>query len=269
MVATISAVNYLGDGTQSGFLSALSTQMQALGYTEFASFSVSGNQSRVWFYNMNPAAAKGSIYIQALFISATNLRVFGFSSFNASNNTGSDEAAYGSSVSLNLSASFVFQMCSGSSEVRGLVLQENTANRFFLGYIRPANKQAGWDENLYTFAFFPSTFISFSFFSSLRTATSLVPPGHSVAAFAFTGLPFGESFDPNDNNRGVIAVASISATSTSLRIPVGKFSDEVVAAPSNGMNLFVSRHEVSISERYTLFDGNTSNTQPRLSIRTT
>lgn len=267
--ATISTINYPGNGTQASFLNAISSAMVTAGFAEIKSYNNAGNEARVWSFVADETKVYGSLILEVAFTAALTIRIRGYSNFDTASATPATAGLNPNAIAVtknitSLSSNFIFWICN-HPECRGLILVEGITNRAFIGYFRP-NTFEDWNENSFPRAFIERGTTSLWDTGVLQCISGLVPAGTTNTSLKLNAV---ENTQPHPRSgRRKQSVAEISATNgAGGRFIEAEFSANVTAAPSASMAV-LDKFQVQVGiEEYALFDGSASASIPRLAIR--
>jgi hypothetical protein len=256
--AIITQSVYVGDGTQSGFLSALSASMLTAGFSLFHSYAVSGNEARV--YNCSTGSQTFSnLLLEVGFSAVSTIRLRGFSAFTTANNTGSNVSTAAGTLAITLTSTFNF-FAINHAEMRGCLVYQNSIAIGFLGYLKLNVLPGWWDENQSPCAFIPRT-IAIPFSPVLQTISALRPTG--LGANLLIASHTNATANTANNGRRTVRAAHIDDDSN--KYGIGTFSSDLGVSASNSMTLFDTI--VTTTEEFAFVDGSPSATVTRLFIK--
>ena len=263
--AIITTTNYAGNGTQAGFLNAISSAMLIAGFSLLDSYVSSGNENRVWNFldTTNGNATFDNLILEAGFTAATTIRVRGFSSFDTATDTGSNVSTETPTATIGLTNSFNIYSVA-HPELRGVFVFAGGSTILSIFYLRPnpgllinsASVNGWWNRNSAPLAFIPR--VNFSNFTSLQTISSLRPGSVgttcSITAIAATN-PASANFNTRFQYPATIDTGSLQSSLA--------MSCDFCVAPASGMAF-----GDTLNNQFTFIEGlNTS--QSRLFIKTT
>lgn len=260
--AVITSSTFTGDGTQLKIMNELNTAMVALGFTQLDSFLATGNEQRVWEFDAAPLDTSfGKMIIQGGFSGPTTIQLRGFSSFNTAGNTGANESPTATSSVLVLTSSFTLYTCN-HPEVRGVILQEGTTLRKFFGYLRPISKPPLWGDAPYGFIDAGGG----AYTSETLQPISALRPGSVTTNIRVNGYANNGGQDIAIWGNRPFLTNCLLTDQGSIR-PIAFFSNDIITAGNNGMNMLQQYFDPTNNATYTIFDAIGNNTA-RMAIRT-
>lgn len=267
--AVITPTNYAGNGTQAGFLNAISTAMLSAGFNLLDSYTLSGNENRVWNYQdtTNGNATFDNLILEAGFTAAASIRVRGFSGFDTATDTGANVSSAAPAASITLSNTFTLYSVN-HPEVRGVFIFSGIFPIFSVFYIRPdpaltiggQQPNAWWNRNSAPLAFIPrvATWGEFGAASNLLQTISALRPGSVASSGGITSITHTTGASGNLGTRFTYPATIITNANEAGLI----LSSDCLLAPANGM--FFGD---TINNQYTFIESATG-TSARLFIKT-
>ncbi|MDJ0677592.1 MAG: hypothetical protein QNJ36_19785 [Calothrix sp. MO_167.B42] len=190
---------FLGDGTQSTFLSNVVIAMTTLGYALYDSYN-DGQEQRVFRIDwgvLDPSIAGQTYvvnYLRIGFSGATSLIQQGYTDFNNIAHTGTNPGLASVAQTVNLTANIALTCCD-HPEFKQFLWIENGFPKFWWGLTRPANPITNWSWNNYPVSFYKQT-------NGLRLWTDMTP----LSSVVPTGLGADIGMSSNQITAGSSAV---------------------------------------------------------------
>lgn len=222
--------------TQANLIAAIATAMANAGLTTlFDSYNTGGIEYRVYELNFN-GLIYGKVYLQISVTAALLVQQRLHTSWTVATHVGANAGTQSTGVTFVTGTSINFAAIKPTAgKEYGIVVMYQGTTIKHLGYLRPTNKPAWWDENSYAYCFIPTT-IAWSAFATVAIAAS----PYGSATLNGSGGDGNLSNPSSDGKRDVLTGIFINSGTTGLNANTGKAartSDELGVASATGTNV--------------------------------
>jgi len=245
MVFTVTSSSLSPTITQANLTTAIKDALAAANFpTPFDETTGSTNQI-IYEIVLNNSATFGKAYLEIEISSTRQVRQRLHTGWDPATKTGVNTGAWGPQVQFNDNTEITFRGFEKSNECRLIgIRQSNTVQ--FLGYLRPVNKPAWWNENSSLYCFIPGTN---DFVTWLGAAANNSPYGN--ATYTST-LGRAQMASPNPITSKRDVVTGVLLYTNSNQGAAGRTSDALVMVSGSGLGIYDIIQVTPNVEEYTL-----------------
>jgi len=207
---------------------------------------ITGSTNRVIYeITLNNSATFGKAYLEIEITSTRQVRQRLHTGWDPSTDTGVNSSAWGPQVQFSDDTVITFRGFEKSDECRLVGIRQSNIIHF-LGYLRPINKPAWWNENNFLYCFIPATN---DFITWHGAAASNSPYGNATYTSSL-GRAQMATANPITSKRDV--VTGILLYSNSNQGAAGRTSDDLVMVSGSGLGIYDIIQVTPNVEEYTL-----------------